>query len=453
MIEMNDMVPPHNRDAEQSVIGALLLSPDAFDNIAGLEPGMFYNRDHAIVYATIARMIAAREVVDVVTVAEAMERAGELEEIGGLGYLASLAQNTPSVANIKRHAQIVREKWQARKLMSVGMAIHDMVAVESISDALGKAGAMLSEIAEAHTGNEPQRIGNALTLFIEQMEAAQESGTGIVGLPTGLSDLDERLGGMRGGQLILIAGRPSMGKSSLGIQIASHVAQHGTPSLVLSMEMTAQEISAREVARAGKLSVSNLMRGRMAESDWAGLTHGISIVNDLPMLVDEQGGLSVAEVGAKIRTARRKHNIGLVVIDYLQMMRGSGEANRNQELESITRSLKAVAKEIGIPIIALSQLSRKCEERTNKRPIPSDLRESGALEQDADVIMFVYRDEVYNTDTPDIGIAEIIIAKQRNGPIGTVHTVWLREQTAFATLQGGYQQPARQETKQKRGFN
>lgn len=437
--------------SEQSVLGSLLLTPDAYDLIVSmLDAGMFFRAAHAITYRQIAAMIAAGRPVDVILVAQELENTGNLEEVGGLAYLAALAQNTPSAVNIRTYAVQVREKWQARQLMAAGDEIHSMASEGPIGPAIDRAQALVLGISEARQEKEPQRISASLHALVEQIEAAFEAGTGIVGLSTGLADLDDRLGGLRGGQLIIVAGRPAMGKTTLALQIANHAASNGTSSLVLSMEMQATELAAREVARAGKLSVSNMMRGKLREEDWAALAHGISSLQDLPLWVDDQGGLGLGEVAAKARTMRRKHGLGLLVIDYLQLMRGEGD-NRNQELGSITRGLKALAKELDIPIIVLSQLNRKCEERTNKRPVSSDLRESGDIEQDSDVILFIYRDEVYHSDSQDKGTAEIIIAKQRNGATGAIRTVFEGASARFLDFAGEHF-PAREENKKSTGW-
>ena len=449
---MNDRLQaPSSIEAEQSVLGALLQNPDAMDDIAGLiDAGMFYRAAHAQVLRAISAMLAESQVVDFVTVAERLERDGHLDGIGGMAYLADLHVNTPSAANIKRYAAIVREKWQARRLITIGYEMADAALSLPVAVAVGQAQEKLSAVVESTARGEAQPIGTSVRLVLEHIETAFNSGSGIVGLSTGLHDLDDKLGGLRPGQLIIVAGRPGMGKTALSLQVAHHIAASGTPALVLSMEMPATELAAREVARVAKLSVADMMRGKIRDEDWAALTHGLSTVKDLPMLVDEQGGLSFVEAAAKIRLARRKHGIGLAVLDYLQLMRGDGD-NRNQELEGITRGLKALSKELGIPIIALSQLSRKCEERTNKRPLLSDLRESGGIEQDADVVLMIYRDEVYTPDSDDKGTAEIIIAKQRQGPTGRIRTVFMGEYASFANY-AGEQFPHREAPKKGRGL-
>ena len=450
---MNDFaLPPHSIEAEQSVLGALLQQPDAFDGIAGrVDAGMFYRAQHGTVFRVIADMMNANQPVDFVTVAERLEQVGALDDLGGMAYLAELHSSTPSARNIGRYAAIVREKWQARRLMAIGHEITDAATTMQVHDAVSQAQEKLSSVVESTSRGEAQPIGVSVAQVLEHIDTAFNNKTGIVGLSTGLIDLDGKLGGLRPGQLIIVAGRPGMGKTAMALQIAHEIASTGTPTLVLSMEMPAIELAAREVARVAKLSVADMMRGKLhSDDDWAALTHGMSRVKELPMLVDEQGGLSFVEAAAKIRLARRKHSIGLAVLDYLQLMHGDGD-NRNQELEGITRGLKALSKELGIPIIALSQLSRKCEERTNKRPMLSDLRESGGIEQDADVVLMIYRDEVYNQDSEDKGTAEIIIAKQRQGPTGRIRTVFHGEYASFADF-AGEQFPHREAPKKGRGL-
>lgn len=448
------MITEHySSSAEQSVLGSILQKPDAYDEIAGtLSAEMFYSARHISIFRIIARMLLEASPVDVITVAEECERQHILDEIGGLGYLAELHQNTPSATNIKRYAAIVHANWQERRLIAAG---HDIIQLvddkQPINTCLTRAMEMVSTIAETRTAAEPQPIGNALIPLLAQIESAYENGTGLVGASTGLHDLDDLLGGLRGGQLIIIGGRPAMGKSSIALQIAAHDAEQRNAVLVLSLEMPATELAAREVSRASRIPVADLMRGKLREDDWAKLTHGASIVNNMRMIVDDQSNLSLIEVAAKARTAKRKHKIGMLVIDYLQLMRGEGD-NRNQELESITRGLKSLAKDLDIPVIALSQLSRKCEERTNKRPMLSDLRESGGIEQDADVVIFVYRDEVYNPDSQDIGTAELIVAKQRNGPPGRIRVTFLGEYTQFADYMGPQTFEQQNTTPKRRGM-
>ena len=436
---MNDLrIPPHSEIAEQSLLGSLMLSQDAFDEIAGsIEAEQFYSQGNADVFRVISTMHLATKVIDVFTVAEELDKRGKLEDIGGVGYLVSLAQNTPSAANIRAYAGIVREHWQASKLIETAYGIEAMILDKTpVREALDRASAMLSEISETRSANEPTMIGESLVRFISLVDEAFNSKDGFIGLETGLRDLDKRLGGLKTGNLIIVAGRPGMGKTSLAMQIGHHVADTKAPVLVLSMEMSKIELVARETARIGSLSVEDVLKGNLDENGWASLTHATSKLQTLPMVIDESGGLSLTEVRAKARKAKRKHGIGLLIVDYLQLMRGEHGDNREQQVSEISRGLKSLAKEIEIPVIALSQLSRKCEERGNKRPIMSDLRESGSIEQDADMILFVYRDEIYNPESPDAGIAEIIIGKRRMGAPGTVYTIFDGPSTAFKDFYG-----------------
>lgn len=454
MNQIDIPLPPHSIEAEQSIIGSLLLDNLAFDRIVGMvNENDFYREDHRLIWRHIVRIIGDNNPADVVTVAASMENDGTLDEAGGLAYLAALALNTPSSANIRKYAEIVREKWQARKLLSASWEIADLATSQDIKSAIGQAQAKLSEIAETRTASDPRPISDALPEFLKLVESAHESEQGFVGLPTHLKPLDKKLGGLKPGQLIILAGRPAMGKTSLAMQIAHDIAANTCPVLVLSMEMSSTELVSREVSRIGKLPLEEVISGRLYEEDWDRLTYAISRINSLPLIVDEQGGLSISEVRAKARTASRKHGIGLVVVDYLQLMRGEvGTDNRNEQVSQMTRGLKALAKELQLPVICLSQLSRDCEKRSDKRPMPSDLRDSGSIEQDADVILFVYRDEVYHAESHMKGIAEIIIGKQRNGPTGTVYSVFIGERTEFAEMSGPIPTPEPDLAPRRRGM-
>ena len=433
------MIPPHSRISEESVLGSLMLSQDAFDEIAGkIEPEYFYIQAHGDCFRVIASMHMAGKTIDVITVAEELDRRGKLDDIG-LEGLAQMAQSTPSAANIKAYAERVRESWQSRKLIETARSIESMsMSKTPVRETLDKASAMLSEIAETRSGNDPTHIADTLPKLIALVDDAFNSKDGFIGLPTGINDLDKKLGGLKPGNLIFIAGRPAMGKTSLAMQIGHYVAAVECPVLVLSMEMSKVELTAREVARIGGISVEDVLSGKLDDDGWNRLTRATGILQNTPMIIDESGGLSLTEVRAKARKSKRKHGIGLVIIDYLQLMRGEHGDNREQQISEISRGLKALAKELDVPVIALSQLSRKCEERGNKRPMMSDLRESGSLEQDADMILFIYRDEVYNTDSSDAGMAEIIIGKRRMGAPGTVYTVFDGPSTAFKNFAGTY---------------
>lgn len=424
-------MPPHSTEAEQSLLGGLMLDNGAIDRISGILPEHFYRDDHRRIYRAIARLLQAGQAADVVTVWAALEASGEGDQAGGMAYLGEIANSTPSAANIKRYAEIVRERALERSLMAVGDQIVATVDDRSltVAEKLNRAQALVMSLTEGAAPREPRLLRDVLVSVVEGMEQRMSGQT--MGVPTGLSDLDAALGGsLQPGDLILIAGRPASGKTSLGVQIAQDRALAGGVPLVLSMEMTAAQLGSRMVASVGRVPLGDVIHARM-EGDTADRVEGaIARLSEARMVIDDQPALTVMDVRAKARSCRRKHGLDLVVVDYLQLMQGDGN-NRNAELEEISRGLKALAKELNVPVVALSQLSRKCVDRPNKRPEMSDLRDSGALEQDADVVMFVYRDEEYNPDSPDAGTAEILIRKQRQGATGMVRLTFMGQYTRF----------------------
>jgi replicative DNA helicase len=435
-------LPPHSLEAEQSVLGGLLLDNNALDRISDLiGEGDFYRHDHRLIFRTILRAIDAGRPADVITVAEALESANELDNVGGLAYLGALANNTPSAANIRRYAEIVRERGLLRKLAEVGGDIAEMAynpAGRSPQELLDAAEGKVFDIAQA--GARTQRgfveIQPLLSQAVERIDELynRDNPSDITGLPTGFADLDAKTSGLQSGDLIIVAGRPSMGKTALSLNIAETVAlDTGLPVAVFSMEMGGNQLVMRLLGSVGRLDQHKVRTGRLADEDWQRLTHAVGRLGDAPIYIDETAALTAFELRARARRlARQCGKLGLIVIDYLQLMAGSGHGeNRATEISEISRSLKALAKELDVPVIALSQLNRSLEQRPNKRPVMSDLRESGAIEQDADLILFIYRDEVYNPDSQDKGTAEIIIGKQRNGPIGIVRMTFLPEYTRF----------------------
>ncbi|MBI1398441.1 MAG: replicative DNA helicase [Betaproteobacteria bacterium] len=435
-------LPPNSVEAEQSVLGGLLLENTAWDRIADLVTEEdFYRSDHRLIYRHISRLIEQSRPADALTVSESLERSNELENAGGLAYVAMLAQNTPSAANIKRYAEIVRERSIMRQLVAVGTAIADSAYNPTGREAeqlLDEAEARVFEIAEAGSRGKQgfQGMPQLLTQVVDRIDMLynRDNPSDVTGVPTGYADLDEKTSGLQPGDLIIVAGRPSMGKTALSLNIAENVGlDAGLPVAVFSMEMAATQLVMRLLGSAGKLDQHKLRTGRLEDADWQRLTQAVGRLNEAPIHIDETPALTALEVRARTRRLHRQYGkLGLVVIDYLQLMSSSSQGeNRATEISEISRSLKALAKEIGVPVIALSQLNRSLEQRPNKRPVMSDLRESGAIEQDADVILFIYRDEVYNPDTADKGVAEIIIGKQRNGPIGTVRLTFRGENTRF----------------------
>ncbi|CAG2126987.1 Replicative DNA helicase [Cupriavidus yeoncheonensis] len=441
-------VPPHSIEAEQSVLGGLLLDNSAWDRIADfISEADFYRFDHRLIFQNIAKLISATKPADVITVFEMLQVAGKAEEVGGLAYLNSLAQNTPSAANIRRYAEIVRERAVLRKLVTVADDIASSAFApqgREVRELLDAAESKVFAIAEEGSRGQKgfQEIQPLLTQVVERIDELyhRDSTTDVTGVPTGFIDLDKMTSGMQAGDLVIVAGRPSMGKTAFSLNIGEHVAvEQGLPVAVFSMEMAGTQLAMRMLGSVGRLDQHRLRTGRLLDEDWPRLTHAIQRMNDAQLFIDETPALNPMELRARSRRlARQCGQLGLIIIDYLQLMSGSGGGeNRATEISEISRSLKGLAKELNCPVIALSQLNRSLEQRPNKRPVMSDLRESGAIEQDADVILFIYRDEVYNPDSQDKGTAEIIIGKQRNGPIGTVRLTFLGQFTKFDNFSGG----------------
>jgi len=443
-------LPPHSVEAEQSVLGGLLLEASALDKIADLiTDGDFYRHEHRLIYRQIVRLSEQAKPVDVITVAEALEIAGELDKVGGLPYLGSLAQNVPSAANIRRYGEIVRERSIMRKLAEVGTDISSSAYNPTGRDAaqlLDEAESKVFEIAEAGSRGKQGFIPMPplLTQVVERIETlyGRDNSSDVTGIATGFTDLDRMTSGLQPGDLVIVAGRPSMGKTAFSINIAENVALDSKlPVAIFSMEMGATQLAMRMLGSVGKLNQHDLRTGRLQDDDWGHLTHALGKLNDAPIHIDESAALTALEVRARSRRLHRQNNgLGLIVVDYIQLMSsnaGKASENRATEISEISRSLKSLAKELHVPVVALSQLNRSLEQRPNKRPVMSDLRESGAIEQDADLILFIYRDEVYNSDSADKGKAEIIIGKQRNGPIGKVELAFRGEYTRFDNLAAG----------------
>jgi replicative DNA helicase len=443
-------VPPHSIEAEQSVLGGLMLENVAWDKIADLVgEDDFYRDDHRRIYKHISKLIEANRPADVITVGESLERNAELESAGGLAYVGMLSTNTPSAANIRRYAEIVRERSIMRKLAEIGTEI----AASSYSPAgrearqlLDEAEAKVFKIAEAGSRGQQgfSAIQPLLTQVVERIDMlySRDNPSDVTGVATGFADLDERTSGLQPGDLIIVAGRPSMGKTAFALNIAEHVALDGKlPVAIFSMEMAGTQLAMRLLGSTGRLDQHKLRTGRLDDNDWPRLTNALGRLNDAAVFIDESAALTALELRARARRLHRQHKgLGLIVVDYLQLMSATSQGeNRATEISEISRSLKALAKELKVPLVALSQLNRSLEQRPNKRPVMSDLRESGAIEQDADLILFIYRDEVYNENSQDKGIAEIIIGKQRNGPIGTIRLTFLGQYTKFQNFaQGTY---------------
>ncbi|WP_425012716.1 replicative DNA helicase [Paralcaligenes ureilyticus] len=440
-------VPPHSVEAEQSVLGGLLLDNAAWDRITDvLGDDDFYRFDHRIIWQHIARLISLARPADVVTVNESLSSSGKADEVGGLAYLNALAHNTPSAANIRRYAEIVRERSMLRKLVSVADEISAAAFNPQGKEArqlLDEAESRVFQIAQEGSRGVSgfQDIQPLLTQVVERIDELyhREGDSDVTGVPTGFTDLDRMTSGLQAGDLVIVAGRPSMGKTSLAMNIGEHVAiEQGLPVAVFSMEMGAVQLAMRMVGSVGMLDQQRMRTGKLTTDDWPRLTHAVQQVQEAQIYIDETPALNSMEVRARSRRlARQCGQLGLIIIDYMQLMSASSSGeNRATEISEISRSLKGLAKELNCPLVALSQLNRSLEQRPNKRPVMSDLRESGAIEQDADLILFIYRDEVYNPDSPDKGTAEIIVGKQRNGPIGSVRLTFQASSTRFLNHTG-----------------
>ncbi len=438
-------IPPHSVEAEQSVLGGLLISgrsndSSAWDAIADkITEEDFYRQDHRLIFRAIADLVENNSPLDLLTVQEWLKQRNELENAGGFIYLATIVKDTPSVANISAYAQIVREKSILRQLINVGTGIADAAfnaQGRASKEILDEAEQKVFKIAEqgAKQGQAFKPLKKLLKLTLEHIEELSKLNSSVTGVSTGYTDLDEMTSGLQKGDLIIVAGRPSMGKTTFSMNIAEYAAAHKKlPTAIFSMEMPAEQLTLRLLSSMGRVDQHRVRTGKLTEDDWPRIATAVKIFADVPMFIDDSPALSPTEVRARARRLMREHGqLGLIVLDYLQLMQtGNSSENRATEISEISRSLKSLAKELSVPVIALSQLNRSLEQRPNKRPVMSDLRESGAIEQDADVIIFIYRDEVYHPDSADKGTAEIIIAKQRNGPIGSVRLTFLGQYTRF----------------------
>ncbi len=432
-------VPPQSVEAEQSVLGGLMLDNQRWDQIADrVSADDFYRKEHRLIFRAIASLCDGNSPADVVTVSEWLEKNGEIETAGGLSYLGTLANNTPSAANIVAYADIVRERAIMRNLIRVANNIGNSAyrpEGRNAAELLDYAEKNILDISEqgAHRRGGFQPLKTLLTSAVDRIDTLFRSESPITGVSTGFSDLDAMTSGLQNGDLVIVAGRPSMGKTSLAMNIAESAAVgQKLPVAVFSMEMPGEQLAMRMMSSLGRINAHKVRTGKLEDDDWPRLTSAIGMLADAPMYIDDTPALTPLELRSRARRLKREHGLGLIIVDYLQLMQSpeAGE-NRATEISSITRSLKSLAKELGVPLIAMSQLNRSLEQRPNKRPVMSDLRESGAIEQDADVIFFIYRDEVYNEDSQDKGTAEIIIGKQRNGPTGKVRLTFLGEYTRF----------------------
>ncbi|MDN3525360.1 replicative DNA helicase [Halomonas sabkhae] len=439
---------PHSLEAEQSVIGGLMLDNRAWDDIADrLDGGMFYRPEHRYVFEAMRDLIAQEAPIDVVTLSEALEQHSRLETVGGLNYLAEIARHTPSAANITAYADIVRDRYQLRQLSQTAVALNRQAL-----DAQGHSATSIIEAAEQQlfelVDDRRHALGSVKEILeevVDRIDIASQSDGGITGVRTGFTDLDRMTTGLQPAELVILAGRPSMGKSALGMGIAEHIlastaTQAQGPVIVFSLEMPREDLMLRMLASIGRLPLQALRSGQLEDDQWPSLAAAVAKAKEFEnrLFIDDEGGIYASSLKTRARRIARKYGRpALILVDYLQMLEepSAGE-NRNLEISAISRILKATAKELSCPVVALSQLNRQLENRPNKRPTMADLRDSGSLEQDADLIGFVYRDAVYHPDNPEnLGLAELILAKQRNGPTGTVHLAWLDEQTRFENLE------------------
>jgi len=432
-------VPPNSIEAEQSLIGGLMLDALAWDKIADvITADDFYRKDHRLIFTAIAGLIESGSPCDVVTVSEHLDSRGELDNAGGLEYLATLSNETAGAANARAYAKILRERATLRALISAGNEIAGSAFANdgrTAAEVLDDAEKMVFEIADKGTRGKSgfKSLKDILPEAVDRIDTLHQSDGDITGISTGYHEFDKLTAGLQPGDLVIVAGRPSMGKTTLAVNMAENAAIGSkVPTAIFSMEMPAQQLAFRMISSLGRVDQTHLRTGNFPDEDWSRINTAVQLMSEAPIFIDDTPSLSPGEIRARARRLHREHGLGLIVVDYLQLMQVPGnKENRATEISEISRGLKALAKELSCPVIALSQLNRSVEQRTDKRPVMSDLRESGAIEQDADLILFIYREEVYNQDTPRKGIADIVIAKQRNGPIGDFPLTFVGRYTKF----------------------
>ncbi|WP_372832868.1 replicative DNA helicase [Pontibacterium sp.] len=439
----NIKVPPHSIEAEQSVLGGLMLDNNAWDTVSEtVSEENFYRHDHRLIFRTMTKLVNNAQPLDVVTLSEELDRVGELDNAGGLEYLVDLARNTPSASNIRAYSEIVRDRALLRQMITAANEIAESAFTpegRASEEILNEAEQKIFQIAEDRPNQGgPEDINPLLKKAVDRIDFLFNNDSDMTGVTTGFDDLDKKTAGMQPSDLIIVAARPSMGKTTFAMNLVENALMASNrPVLVFSLEMPADQLVTRMLSSLGRIDQTRIRTGKLEDDDWPKLTTAVNIMRDKPLFIDDTAGISPNEMRARARRIVREHgDLALIMVDYLQLMQiktGNTEG-RTAEISEISRSLKALAKELECPVVALSQLNRSLEQRPNKRPVNSDLRESGAIEQDADVIMFIYRDEVYNEDSPDKGVAEIIIGKQRNGPIGTSRLAFIGKFTKFENL-------------------
>lgn len=442
----NVKVAPHSIEAEQSVLGGLMLDNNAWDTASEVvTEEHFYRHDHRLIYRVMQKLVNNQQPVDVVTLSEELDRTSDLDKAGGLDYLVKLARNTPSASNIKAYSEIVRDRALLRQMISVAHEIAENAFSpegRGSEEILNDAEQRIFQIAENRPNQGgPEPVNPLLKRAVDRIDFLFNNSDQITGVTTGFDDLDDRTAGLQPSDLIIVAARPSMGKTTFAMNLVENALMaEEKPVLVFSLEMPADQLISRMLSSIGRIDQTKVRSGQLDEEDWPKLTTAVNMLRDKPLFIDDTSGISPNEMRTRARRIVREHGeLGMIMVDYLQLMQiKTGKASsRTEEISEISRSLKALAKEMKCPVVALSQLNRSLENRPNKRPVNSDLRESGAIEQDADVIMFIYRDEVYNEDSPDKGIAEIIIGKQRNGPIGSMKLAFIGKYTRFENLAKG----------------
>lgn len=436
---MENRIPPQNIDAEQSVLGAILIDREAIYKVMRiLQPGDFYRESHRIIYESMLLLNESGSPVDMITLSDQLRQQGDLEKVGGVAAIAMLAEMVPTAANVEYYARIVEEKSLLRSLINLSTRIASMgyEEQEEPEKLITEAEQMIMALGNRRASQAFFTIKEILLKVFPHLEFLYNNRGVITGVPTSFADLDQICCGFQPGDFIILAGRPSMGKTSLGLCIGYNAAlKHNIPVGVFSLEMSKEQLAQRILCAEAKVDQQRLRNGTLDEDDWLKLHETAGKLSKAPIYIDDTPGISIRQLRAKARQLKAEKGLGLIIIDYLQLLQGSRRAeNRQQEISEISRSLKGLAKELQIPVLALAQLSRSVEQRPNKRPVMSDLRESGSLEQDADIVMFIYRDEYYNPESEKKGIAEVIVSKHRNGPVGSVELVFLKEYTKFVSI-------------------
>ena len=434
-------IPPHDIDAEQAVIGSMLTDKDAVvDAIEILKPDDFYRQDNKTIYEAILNLYNRAEPIDIITVKSELTSLGKLDAVGGLEYIAILPDKVPTTANVEKYIKIVEEKSILRRLIKASNELIDLGYAESeeVDSIIDQAEKKVFEISQGKNQKGYTQIKDILVESFAEIEKLYNQKEPITGIPTGFADLDYKTAGLHNSDLVLVAARPAMGKSAFALNIATNAAvQAKVPTVIFNLEMSKSQLVSRILCSEAMVDSNKVRTGKIEEDDWVKLATALGPLSEAPIYIDDTPGITVTEIRAKCRKLKMEKNIGLIVIDYLQLIQGSGKRNssREQEISEISRSLKILAKELDVPVIALSQLSRAAEQRADHRPMLSDLRESGAIEQDADIVMFLYRDDYYNPDSEKKNIAEVIMAKHRAGSTGTVELLWLGSYTKFVNIE------------------